>query len=164
MNIKKTMPSHRSDAQAKILAMYLMERSEDPVSKEPLMKVLVADDNLTFRSTLKRVMETRGGFQVWEARDGEEAVELARALQPDLILIDLSMPRMDGLEAVRLIRARDPSVRIIVCSIFQEPIYRRAARVSGADAFLPKSRCYSEMDWIRKFAEGRGKESEENIA
>lgn len=163
MNMKK-MPSHRRDAQARILAMYLMERPDDPISKEPSMKVLVADDDLGFRSTLKRVMETRGGFQVWEARDGEEAVELARALQPELILMDLSMPRMDGLEAVRLIRAWDTEVRIIVCSIYQEPIYRRAARVCGADAFLPKSRCYSELDWIRKFAEGSEKVSEEKIA
>ncbi len=59
------------------------------------MRVLVADDDRAFRGTLKRVMETRH-FRIWEAGDGEEAVEFSRSLRPDLIMMDLSMPRMDG--------------------------------------------------------------------
>lgn len=111
------------------------------------MRVLVADDDRAFRGTLKRVMETRH-FRIWEAGDGEEAVEFSRSLRPDLIMMDLSMPRMDGLEATRIIKAEQPDVRIVVCSVHNEPVYRRAASLNGADAFVAKSRCFSELDFL----------------
>lgn len=111
------------------------------------MRVLVADDDRAFRGTLKRVMETRH-FRIWEAGDGEEAVEFSRSLRPDLIMMDLSMPRMDGLEATRIIKAEQPDVRIVVCTVHNEPVYRRAASLNGADAFVAKSRCFSELDFL----------------
>jgi DNA-binding NarL/FixJ family response regulator len=111
------------------------------------MKVLIADDNPTFRTTLKRVLSSKPNVdEVWEAKDGEEAVRLAREVRPDLILIDLAMPRIDGLEATRLIKDHQPFIRIIVVSVHDEPIYHQAASACGADLFLPKSQCVAELE------------------
>jgi len=132
-----------------------MYRTSPPLglaAKEKAMNVLVVDDDRGFRATLKRLMEARKSFRVWEAGDGEEAVQYARMIRPDLVLIDLSMPRIDGLEAMRMIKAEQPEVRIIACSVHNEPVYRRAATLNGADGFLPKSRCFSELNWVERLA------------
>lgn len=117
------------------------------VSKAAAMNVLIADDDPGFRGALKRLLGAQPNVQtVWEAKDGEEAVQLARAFRPDLVLMDLAMPRIDGLEATRMIKAKQPDVRVIVCSVHNESIYRRAADADGADAFVPKSKCLSVLD------------------
>ena len=117
------------------------------VSKAPAMNVLIADDDPGFRGALKRILGAKPNVHtVWEAKDGEEAVQLTRAFRPDVVLMDLAMPRIDGLEATRMIKARQPDVRVIVCSVHNESIYRRAAGADGADAFVPKSKCLSILD------------------
>jgi DNA-binding NarL/FixJ family response regulator len=144
---------HQREGRKKILAMYRAGSPSGPILNEKTMTVLVADDDRTFRGTLKKVMETRRRFRIWEAGDGEAAVELSRSLQPDLIMMDLSMPRIDGLEATRIIKAEQPEVRIVVCSVHNEPVYRRAASLNGADAFVTKSRCFSELDMLESLVE-----------
>src|SRR5881409_3815626 len=117
------------------------------VSKAGAMNVLIADDDPGFRGALKRILGTKPNVHtVWEAKDGEEAVQLTRAFRPDVVLMDLAMPRINGLEATRMIKAIQPDVRVIVCSVHNESIYRRAAGADGADAFIPKSRCLSILD------------------
>ena len=113
------------------------------------MNVLIADDNSDFRSTLKEVLGSRPNVEeVWEARDGEEAVRLARERLPDIVLMDLAMPRIDGLEATRLIKDRQPAVRVILLSAHEGAIYHRAAAASGADAFLEKSQSVSGLEEV----------------
>ena len=67
------------------------------------MRILIADDHALFRDSLKSLLSARGHFVAGEARDGREAVELARKLKPDIVLMDLSMPEVDGLTATRLV-------------------------------------------------------------
>jgi DNA-binding NarL/FixJ family response regulator len=111
------------------------------------MNVLIADDNPTFRSTLKRVLDSKPYVdEVWEAQDGEEAVRIAREIRPDVVLMDLAMPKIDGLEATRLIKDRQPFILVIVFSAHDEPIYHKAASACGADRFIPKSECIVQLE------------------
>jgi DNA-binding NarL/FixJ family response regulator len=75
---------------------------------------------------------------VGEAEDGAEAIRLAQALQPDIVLLDLAMPRVNGLEALRRIKAERPETKVIIVTVHAEDAYRQEAEDSGADAFLLK--------------------------
>ncbi len=103
------------------------------------MRVLVADEHVTFREFLKSFLSRIPEFQVaGEASDGLEAVELVARLNPDLVLMDIEMPRMDGLEAARRIKAHNNGTSIILLSAVGDEAHRQAANRTGADAFLPK--------------------------
>jgi two-component system nitrate/nitrite response regulator NarL len=79
------------------------------------IRILIADDHPIFRDGLRRLLEAERGFQVvGEAADGEEAVKLARQLKPDIVLLDLAMPRVTGLEALRELAASPKPVRTVL--------------------------------------------------
>ena len=147
----------RQGAQKKIVTMYRQGRPLNSGPLEGAMNVLIADDDTGFRATLKRLLEAREGTgTVWEAADGEEAIRYARDLNPDVVLIDLAMPRIDGMEATRLIKAAQPEVFVVVCTVHNEPIYRRVATLNGADGFLQKTDFRSGISLIdRLFQENR---------
>lgn len=101
------------------------------------MNVLIVDDDRASREGLRELFELRPNINViGEAIDGEEAVTLADSLHPDLVVMDVQMPRMDGLEATRQIKQRTPDIRVVLLTMYRE--YRAAALRSGADAFLVK--------------------------
>lgn len=101
--------------------------------------VMVVDDVASERRLLRMVLESSGRFAVTaEAGDGQEAVERAAAVAPDLILLDLSMPRMDGLEALPLLRTAVPSARIVVLSGFSARHQASAVLEQGAHSYLEK--------------------------
>lgn len=101
------------------------------------MNILIVDDDRASREGLREIFELRSNINVvGEAIDGEEAVTLADSLHPDLVVMDVQMPRMDGLEATRQIKQRIPGIRVILLTMYRE--YRAAALRSGADAFLVK--------------------------
>jgi DNA-binding NarL/FixJ family response regulator len=103
------------------------------------MKILIADDHALFRDSLKSLLAARGLDVVGEARDGKEAVELARRLQPDVVLMDLAMPVLDGLSATKLISAEMPQVKVVVLTASDEDAKLFEAIKSGAQGYLLKN-------------------------
>ena len=90
------------------------------------------------RMTLRNVIEKNGYQVVGEAADGEEAIALYRELQPDLVTMDITMPKMDGITAIKEIMRIDPQAKIIVCSAMgQKPMVIEALS-AGAKDFLVK--------------------------
>jgi DNA-binding NarL/FixJ family response regulator len=103
------------------------------------MRLLLVDDDERFRETLRQLLATRDEAEILgEAGDGEEALRLAETLKPDVILMDLAMPRMNGLEVTRHLKARWPQVLIIIITVHDDEAYRRTALAAGAEAFLVK--------------------------
>ena len=102
------------------------------------MRVLIADDHALFRDGLRSLLEAHGVSVVAEARNGREAVELARIHHPDVVLMDLTMPEMGGLAATRLLTAEQPEVAVVVLTASEDDADLFEAVKSGAQGFLPK--------------------------
>jgi NarL family two-component system response regulator LiaR len=106
--------------------------------KEPI-RVLIADDHAIVREGLRALIDTEPGMDlVGEASDGVEAVQLARSLKPDVLLLDLLMPRQDGLSAIAEIKQHEPEARILVLTSFAEDEKVFPAIKAGALGYLLK--------------------------
>jgi len=104
-----------------------------------LIRILIADDHFVVRQGLAALLVPRNGMEVvGEAATGREAVDLARTLQPDVILMDMIMPEMDGPEAITLIKQENPKARILVLTSFGESKQVSAAVQAGALGYLLK--------------------------
>ena len=103
------------------------------------MRILIADDHTLFRDSLRSLLTSHGFEIVGEARAGSEAIELTRRLQPDIVLMDLSMPGLDGLSATRLISAEMPQVKVIVLTASDDDAKLFEAIKSGAQGYLLKN-------------------------
>jgi DNA-binding NarL/FixJ family response regulator len=103
------------------------------------MKILIADDHALFRDSLRSLLEAHGLEVIGEARNGREAVELAKKLKPEVVLMDLSMPEMDGLSATKLISADQPEVKVVVLTASDEDAKLFEAIKSGAQGYLLKN-------------------------
>lgn len=104
------------------------------------VKVLLADDFEGFRHSLRAFLKSQPGFEVvGEAIDGNDAIEKAEQLRPDLVLMDLEMPNKDGFDATREIKERSPETRVVILSMHSSDVYRRAAREFRADDFIDKN-------------------------
>lgn len=102
------------------------------------MRILIADDHALFRDGLRSLLDAHGVTTVAEARNGREAVELTRLHQPDIVLMDLTMPEVGGLAATRLIRSEFPDVKVVVLTASEDDADLFEAVKSGAQGFLPK--------------------------
>ncbi|MFL6235534.1 MAG: response regulator transcription factor, partial [Thermoanaerobaculia bacterium] len=103
------------------------------------MKIVIADDHALFRDSLRSLLEAHGLEVLGEARNGREAVELARKLKPEVLLMDLSMPEMDGLAATKLISADQPEVKVVILTASDEDSKLFEAIKSGAQGYLLKN-------------------------
>jgi two-component system, NarL family, response regulator LiaR len=103
------------------------------------IRVLLVDDHAVVREGLRTFLELQDGIEVvGEAADGVEAVELAATIEPDVILMDLVMPRLDGVGAMRAVRERSPHSRVIVLTSFLDDERLMPAIEAGADGYLLK--------------------------
>lgn len=113
---------------------------------EECIRVLVVDDHTVVRRGLCWLIKLRPGMEVvGEGADGIEAVRLARARQPDVILLDLVMPRMDGIEAIREIHRENPNARVLVLTGFAEDEKVFSAIKAGALGYLLKDASPEEL-------------------
>jgi two-component system, cell cycle response regulator DivK len=109
-------------------------------------RILVVEDTADTRLLLKSVLEA-DGYEVLEAADGIEAVEVALAELPDAIIMDMSLPRLDGNTAVKLIR-QEPALRttpVIACTAFNQWKWRGKSIVAGCDAFVTKPIDFAQL-------------------
>lgn len=101
--------------------------------------VLLAEDHMVVREGFRRMLELEGDFDViGEAQDGRAAVELAKKLRPDLVLMDIAMPLLNGLEATRQLLKAVPTAKVIMLSAHSDDAYVASATESGAVGFLLK--------------------------
>jgi response regulator NasT len=101
------------------------------------MRVLICEDETIIRLDLRAICERAGLTVVGEARDGEEALELAAAQEPDLVIMDVQMPRLDGIEAARRLLAERPVPIVVVTAFPQEELVSRAVE-AGVFGYLVK--------------------------
>ena len=121
-----------------------------------MIRVLVADDHPIVRSGIVALLAAADDIEVvGEAVDGRDAVEKALALQPDLVLMDLRMPRLDGDEATALILAQRPSIRVVVLTTYESDASILTAIEAGASGYLLKAAPQDEiLAGIRSVARG----------
>jgi DNA-binding NarL/FixJ family response regulator len=102
------------------------------------MRILVADDHSLFRDGIVSLLEAGGYDVIGQAGDGEAAVEQALLLRPDLVLLDINMPRMTGLEALRAIKSSLPEAKVVMLTVSEEDAHLVEAVRSGAEGYLLK--------------------------
>lgn len=119
------------------------------------IRLLLADDHRMLREGLRRSMVDEGFDVVGEADNGEEAVRLVAELQPDVVLMDVSMPEMDGVEATRIIRATDSATRVIMLTMHADSDVLADAIRAGASGYLVKDCSTDEVaEAVRMAAKG----------
>lgn len=127
------------------------------------LKVILADDHKIFRDGFKLVLESIGNIEpVAEAGDGKEFMNYYHALKPDLVFLDLNMPKKSGLEVLKEIRHRDKETKIIILTAIEDSNNINEIIDSGADGFLLKSADYKTIEKaVKNVLEGKSYFSED---
>jgi two-component system, NarL family, nitrate/nitrite response regulator NarL len=123
-----------------------MSEATAAVRVEPEISVLVVDDEPLFVEMVEAMLGAEEGIEVVAtAGHGKRAVELARRLEPDVVVMDISMPVMNGIDATREIRAHDPDARVLILTGGSNIAEVDEARKAGAAAYLTKDRIANEL-------------------
>jgi DNA-binding NarL/FixJ family response regulator len=119
--------------------------------------ILIVDDHAVIRRSLRQLFESRSGWEVCgEAVNGRDAIEKARELKPDLIVLDLSMPEMDGLQAARVLKSVMPEVPIILFTNFgQDPFIEREALAVGIRDVVSKANAPGLVNSVEAVLQGQ---------
>jgi DNA-binding NarL/FixJ family response regulator len=116
------------------------------VGRNGIVEVIIADDDGLFRSAVDAILGAEPGLRVvGRATDGEEAVRMVAELEPDVVLMDLSMPVLDGFRATRQIREQSLETRVLVLTGSPERTDIERAEAAGAAGYLTKDRIASEL-------------------
>jgi two-component system response regulator NreC len=109
-------------------------------------RIVIAEDHTILREGLRLLLSSDPEFEVvGEAEDGRDAIRCVENLSPDLVLMDLSMPRMNGLEAIKEIKKRSPETKIITLTVHKTEEYILATLQAGADGYVLKDSTHSEL-------------------
>lgn len=128
------------------------------------MKILIVDDHAIVRDGLRRMLEVLSDTSVIEAANGRDALTVARAERPDLIILDLNLPGLGGLELINRLMLDDRARRILVLSMHAEPLYAVRALEAGATGYLSKNASPDELiEAVRRVSTG-GRYVEADIA
>jgi DNA-binding NarL/FixJ family response regulator len=133
-----------------------MVKGSGPAGGCPPSRIVVADDHPLIRRALTTTIDEQPDLQtIGEATDGLEAVELCRRLKPELVLMDVLMPRMDGLEATRHIKRKSPRTSVLVLTTSEDPNHLSEALKAGAAGYVQKEATTTEtIGAVRKVLEG----------
>jgi len=120
-------------------------------------KIVIAEDHTILREGLHALISSEAEYEVvGEAGDGRDAIRLAERLEPDLILMDLSMPNMNGMDAIREIKRRTPNIKVIALTVHKTEEYILATLQSGANGYVLKDATHAElMMAIRSVMDGK---------
>jgi DNA-binding NarL/FixJ family response regulator len=122
------------------------------------LRILLADDHVTVRQGLKMLIESQGDMTVVsEASDGSTAVEQARALRPDVVVMDISMPGMNGLVATRTLKEIQPDAVIVILTRHGDDAYLQELLRAGADGYVLKQSAASELLQAIRATAARGR-------
>lgn len=111
-----------------------------------MIRVLIVDDHKLVREGFQLLLSRAKDIQVVaEARDGQEAVEVAERLAPDVVLMDITMPHMNGIQATKLIRERCSKTQVIVVSMVSDEILLTQAYANGAKGYISKNDCFDRL-------------------
>jgi len=121
------------------------------------IKVLIADDHQLFREGLMNLISSAPDIEViGEAKDGKEATEKVKTLNPEVVLIDIGMPKMNGIEATRIIKKQQPEIKIIAVSMHSDRQFVKGVLEAGADGYLLKNCTYRQLiEAIKSVVEGK---------
>jgi len=109
-------------------------------------KIILADDHALFRKGIRRLIEDQAGLEVvGEAQDGLELVSMLNHIQPDMIILDVSMPNLRGLEAAKEVKAAHPDIKVLMLSMHRDTTYFRTAMSAGAEGYLLKEDADTEL-------------------
>ncbi|MDD5127211.1 MAG: response regulator transcription factor [Dehalococcoidales bacterium] len=121
-----------------------MENSKDKISekehRDKKIKIVIADDHPLVRKALRDSFQTQNDFEVVaEASNGEQAVQLASEHIPDIIIMDINLPRLNGIEATRLIKAKHPAIAILALTVYDDNEHILGMLEAGAAGYLTKT-------------------------
>ncbi|PXW16009.1 response regulator transcription factor [Paraburkholderia caballeronis] len=112
--------------------------------EKTMKRIVVVDDHPIVVKMLSNVLNADYEL-VGESGDGEEALHLVQTLKPDLVILDLELPKLDGLSVIRAIRAKHPETRVLVLSAKPEQVMANHTRIAGANGYVSKSRGIEEL-------------------
>jgi DNA-binding NarL/FixJ family response regulator len=132
-------------------------RATEWTEQRPMNRVLVVDDHTVIRRGIQSILRAWPDWEIaGEAADGEEAIRLALDLKPDVVLMDISMPRMGGLEATRAIRKLCPGIKILLLTLHDSLEWVETALQAGARGYLLKSDTEGELIRALNIVAGSG--------